>query len=156
MLNQVNNGVIAVTGLEDTTVVWLKYLFVWPLFLWITESALSCLCSFSNDLFDTYQGPFHKTLFCLIMTLPPQLNPSLIFLSESYMEGGKNLNPLVMCKLFKFSSLSNPLKLRWDHLPSRQSRPWGNNKDPTVWLDGARPPPRYVFRNDMILRNSKI
>jgi hypothetical protein len=36
-------------------------------------------------------------------------------------------------------------------LPSR-----GISKDPNVWLDGARPPPRYVFNNNMSLTNSKI
>ncbi len=24
------------------------------------------------------------------------------------------------------------------------------NKDPTVWLDGARPPQRYIFKNTKI------
>ncbi len=24
---------------------------------------------------------------------------------------------------------------------------WGINKDLTVWLDGARPPPEYAFKN---------
>ncbi len=32
----------------------------------------------------------------------------------------------------------------------------GVNKDPTVWLVGARPPPMYVFKNYMSLTNSKI
>jgi hypothetical protein len=63
---------------------------------------------------------------------------------------------LTPCELVKFLYLSNPLKLRSDHLPSRQSRPWGINKDPTVWLDGTEPPPKYVFKNDISLTNSKI
>jgi hypothetical protein len=32
----------------------------------------------------------------------------------------------------------------------------GINKDPTVWLDGARPPPKYIFKNNMSSTNSKI
>jgi hypothetical protein len=32
----------------------------------------------------------------------------------------------------------------------------GINKDPPVWLDGARPPPKYVFKNNMSWMNSKI
>ncbi len=39
--------------------------------------------------------------------------------------------------------------------------PWlcqsgGINKDTTVWLDGARPPPTYIFKNTLSLTNSKI
>ncbi len=33
---------------------------------------------------------------------------------------------------------------------------WGITKDPTVWLDGARSPPKYVFKNNMSLENLKI
>jgi MFS-type transporter involved in bile tolerance (Atg22 family) len=36
-------------------------------------------------------------------------------------------------------------------LPARHT-----NKDPTVWLDGARPPPKYISQNNMSLTNSKI
>jgi len=32
----------------------------------------------------------------------------------------------------------------------------GVNKDSTVWLDGARPPPKYAFKNNMSLTNSEI
>ncbi len=30
------------------------------------------------------------------------------------------------------------------------------NKNPTVWLDGAGPPPKYIFKSDVSLTNSKI
>ncbi len=30
------------------------------------------------------------------------------------------------------------------------------NKDPTVWLDGAKPHTKYVFKNNITLPNSKI
>ncbi len=28
--------------------------------------------------------------------------------------------------------------------------------DPTLWLDGARPPPKYIWKNSMSSTNSKI
>ncbi len=34
--------------------------------------------------------------------------------------------------------------------------PGGIIKDSSVWLDGARPPPKSVFKNNMSLTNSKI
>ena len=37
--------------------------------------------------------------------------------------------------------MSNSLELCPD-------QPGGSNKDPTVWLDGARPHPKYVFKNN--------
>ncbi len=46
----------------------------------------------------------------------------------------------VMTVLVKFLSLSNPLKPGSDNFIGRLSQPRGLNKDPTVWLDGARPP----------------
>ncbi len=46
--------------------------------------------------------------------------------------------------LIKFLSLSNPLEQCSDPFPV------GINKDHTVWLDGAGPPPWYIF----ILTNS--
>jgi len=36
-------------------------------------------------------------------------------------------------------------------LPTR-----GISKDPNVWLDGDRPPPKFIFKNDMSLTNLKI
>jgi hypothetical protein len=33
---------------------------------------------------------------------------------------------------------------------------WDFNKDPMVWLDGDRPPPKYIFKGNMSLKNSKI
>ncbi len=30
---------------------------------------------------------------------------------------------------------------------------WGINKDPTLWVDGARLSPKYVFKNNKILMN---
>jgi hypothetical protein len=32
----------------------------------------------------------------------------------------------------------------------------GINKDPPVWLYGARPPPKYVSKNNISSMNSKI
>ncbi len=43
-----------------------------------------------------------------------------------------------------------------NNLPGQLCQPWGINKDATIWLDGARPPPKYVFKNNMSLTNSKI
>ncbi len=40
----------------------------------------------------------------------------------------------------KCLSLSNPLKKSSDLLPRWLCPPVGINKDPTVWLDGKRPP----------------
>ncbi len=45
----------------------------------------------------------------------------------------------VMSVLVKFLSLSNPLEPGSDHFTGRLSQPRGLNKDPIVWLDGARP-----------------
>ncbi len=63
---------------------------------------------------------------------------------------------LVMSKLVEFSSLSNLLHLCSDHFPGQLCRPGGINKDPTIWLDGARPPPRYISKNNISLTNWKI
>jgi hypothetical protein len=51
---------------------------------------------------------------------------------------------LVMSELVKVSSLSNPLELCSDHFSCWLCRPYGINKDLTVWFDGARPAPKYV------------
>jgi hypothetical protein len=32
----------------------------------------------------------------------------------------------------------------------------GTIREPTVWQDGARPPPKYVFKNKVSLMNLKI
>ncbi len=58
-----------------------------------------------------------------------------------------------MHKLAKFLILSNPMELGSNHFPSW---PEGINKDPTVWPDGARLPPKYIFKNNMSMTNSKI
>jgi hypothetical protein len=55
-------------------------------------------------------------------------------------------------RIFEFVKL----ELCSDHFPSWLHQPEGINKDPTVWLDGARPPPKYVFKNNVILANSKF
>jgi hypothetical protein len=57
----------------------------------------------------------------------------------------------IMSYIVKFCSLSNPLELCPDHF---FSWPGGINKYSTVWLDGARPPPKYIFKNNMSLMNS--
>jgi len=62
----------------------------------------------------------------------------------------------VMSELVKFLSLSNPLA-RWsDHFPDWLCHPGGINKNPSVWLDGVRPSPKYVFKNNISSKNSKI
>ncbi len=47
-----------------------------------------------------------------------------------------------MLALIKFLSLSNRSEQR------------GTNKDPTAWLDGARPLPKYIYINNMISTKS--
>ncbi len=63
---------------------------------------------------------------------------------------------LVMSESVKFFSLSNPLELRPDHFPGWICKPGGINEDPTVWINGVRPPPKYVFKNNASSINSKI
>jgi len=38
------------------------------------------------------------------------------------------------------------LELGSDHFHNCLHQPGGINRDPTVWLDGARPHPKYVFK----------
>ncbi len=61
-----------------------------------------------------------------------------------------------MTELVEFLRWSNPLELCLDHFPGQLSSPGCINKDPTVWLDGARPPPKYIFKIKMSLKNSKV
>jgi hypothetical protein len=61
-----------------------------------------------------------------------------------------------MPELVEFVSLSKQLELRSDHFPGQRSQPRGINKDPTVWLDGARAPLKHIFKNNMSSTNSKI
>jgi hypothetical protein len=61
---------------------------------------------------------------------------------------------LVMSKLAKFLSLSNPLELCSHHFPSRLHRSGGTNEDPVVWLDGARPPNKYSLEIVMSVTES--
>jgi hypothetical protein len=63
---------------------------------------------------------------------------------------------LVITKLVEFLSLSNPLELCSDHFLGWNSQPGGINKDPSIWLDVARQTPRYNFKNNKSLTNSKI
>jgi hypothetical protein len=63
---------------------------------------------------------------------------------------------MVFSEFVKFLSLSNPLQLCSDHFSDRLCEPGGINMDPTLWLNGARPSPKYVFKNNMSLSNSKI
>ncbi len=43
-----------------------------------------------------------------------------------------------------------------DHFPGWLHWPGAINKDPPVWLDGSRSPPKYIFKNNMSSTNSKI
>ncbi len=63
---------------------------------------------------------------------------------------------MVMSELLKFLSLSNPSDLCSDLFIAKLCRPGVINKDPTVWLNGARPHPKYVYKNKMSLTNSKF
>ncbi len=49
--------------------------------------------------------------------------------------------------------MSNSLELCTYHFPGWLRWPGGINKDPTVWVDGARPPNKYVFKNNISLTN---
>ncbi len=60
----------------------------------------------------------------------------------------RHIVPLVMHELVEFVSLSNPLELCSDHFHARLCQPAGIIKDPSVWLDGAGPPPKYIFKNN--------
>ncbi len=59
-----------------------------------------------------------------------------------------------MLALIKFLSLSNPSQPCSVHFPSCLCRQRGTNKDPSVWLDGARPLPKYIYINNIISTNS--
>ncbi len=59
----------------------------------------------------------------------------------------------VMPKLAKFLCLSNPLELCSDHFSHQLCWPGGINKDNTIWQDGARRLPKYIFRNKISLSN---
>ncbi len=58
-----------------------------------------------------------------------------------------------MFDLVEFSSLSNPFELGSDNFPSSHGKPGGINKEPTVWLEGAIPPPMYAFKNNISSMN---
>jgi hypothetical protein len=63
---------------------------------------------------------------------------------------------LVISKLVKFSSLVESTRAMSRSF-SRPALPAGGiDTDPTVWLDGAKSPLKYVFKNNMGLTNSKI
>ncbi len=55
-----------------------------------------------------------------------------------------------MPEFVKFLNLSNPSELCSDHFPGWLCWPGGINKDPTVWLDGARPPPEHIFKDQLL------
>jgi hypothetical protein len=66
---------------------------------------------------------------------------------------------LAIPKVVEISSFSNPLEIVLDDFPTRVCQPAlliTVNKDTTVWVDGARPPSRYVFKNNISLMSSKI
>ncbi len=64
---------------------------------------------------------------------------------------------MVMSQFVKFSSWLNPLEQCSDHFfLAVFASQWGINEDPTVWLDGARSRPKYVFKNNMNLTTLKI
>jgi hypothetical protein len=59
----------------------------------------------------------------------------------------QNLQQKAMSEFAEFLSFSNPLKLRSDLFPSCLCRPGVINKDPTAWLDEARPPLSTFSKN---------
>jgi hypothetical protein len=61
-----------------------------------------------------------------------------------------------MFEFVEFLSLSNPLELCSDHFSGWQSWPGGTNEDLTFWLDAARLPPKYVLKNNISSKYSKI
>ncbi len=64
-----------------------------------------------------------------------------------------------MSKLVKFLSWPYPLEPWSEHFPVQLHRPWGGGvviKDPSVWLDGARPLSEYVFKNQPICDFFKV
>ena len=61
-----------------------------------------------------------------------------------------------MSELVEFLNLSNLLELCLDQFPYWLCWLGGINKDPTVWLDGTRPPPKYAIKNNMGSMNTKI
>ncbi len=82
-------------------------------------------------------------VICLWLIFFHYLLKNIVFLSDELI-----IFYLTVSELVKFLSLSNPLELCSDLFPRRLCRPVGISKDQTVWLDGARPPPRYVFKNN--------
>jgi hypothetical protein len=52
-----------------------------------------------------------------------------------------------MPEFVKFLSLLNPLELCSVYFTSCLFWPWHINNDPTISLDGARPPPKCVLNN---------
>jgi hypothetical protein len=60
-----------------------------------------------------------------------------------------------MPESLQFFSRSNLLELRSDHFQVWLCRPAGINKDSSVWVEGVRPPLKYVFKNNMSSKNSK-
>ncbi len=72
----------------------------------------------------------------------PRVNPTKLFFSNVQAGGFFALFESIGATLRSFSLSA---------LPAR-----GLNKDPTLLLNGARPPPKYVFKNNMSLANSKI
>jgi hypothetical protein len=49
----------------------------------------------------------------------------------------------------QFFSFSNPLELCSKHIPAGFAGQGGINKDCTIWLDGAKIPPKYTFKNNI-------
>jgi hypothetical protein len=57
---------------------------------------------------------------------------------------------LRLSELVEFFSLSIQFDLCPDHFPGQLCRLGGINKDPTVRLDGARPPLKHIFKKRMM------
>ncbi len=53
-----------------------------------------------------------------------------------------------MSGLVDFLSLSNLFELCSDHFLGRLCQPRGIGKDPVVWVDGARPLQKYIFKKN--------
>ncbi len=56
-------------------------------------------------------------------------------------------------QIFEFNKSIGPLLGSFSRL-ALSAR--GFDKDPTIWLDGAGPTPKYVFKNNMSLTNSNL
>ena len=97
-------------------------------------------------------------MLCVVMI-------NAVVLSIVAMLGVITLNAVVLSIVASFTqvdnlrkclSVSNPLEICSDHFTRWLCLPVGINKDPAVWINGARLPHKCIFKNNTSLMNSKI